>query len=105
MDEVWNVVSLKEYFDRRFTDAETALDKASVAVDRRLEGMNEFREQLTNQATTFLPRNEYQVQHDALIDRVALLESWRNKTLGGVAVLMLISGTLGAIIVKVLFKS
>jgi hypothetical protein len=36
-----------------------ATDKAAAAMDRRLEGMNEFREQLNNQTGTFVTRNEF----------------------------------------------
>lgn len=99
----WTVVSLKDYTDQRFADNERAIDKAAAAVDKRLDGMNEFRDQLRDQASTFLPRTEYQVHHEALMDRVMLLESWRNKTLGVVAVLTILSGTLGAVIIKVFF--
>jgi hypothetical protein len=35
-----------------------AVDKASTQMDKRLEGMNEFREQLRDQTREFLPRNE-----------------------------------------------
>jgi hypothetical protein len=35
-----------------------AVDKASEQMDKRLEGMNEFRDQLRDQAREFLPRNE-----------------------------------------------
>lgn len=36
--------------------SETAIQKAEVATERRLEGMNEFRKQLEAQSNTFLPR-------------------------------------------------
>ena len=47
-----------------------ALRIAQAANDKRLDAMNEFREQLSDQAGTLLPRAEYVVQHAALIDRM-----------------------------------
>jgi hypothetical protein len=51
----------------------TARDKAEVSVDKRLEGMNEFRDQLRQQATTFLTiavfeawKEEYRRAHDEM---------------------------------------
>jgi len=43
----------------------TARDKAEAAVDKRLEGMNEFRDQLRQQATSFLT--------------IAVFETWKEE--------------------------
>ena len=51
-----------------------ALDLARRELDRRLEGMNEFREQLKNQASTFLIRESYDISHKTLEERVRNLE-------------------------------
>jgi predicted RNA binding protein with dsRBD fold (UPF0201 family) len=73
--EIWTLSALKQYVDQRFDAAQVAVDKAvgttSLAVDKafienqraidkaeealskRLEGMNEIREQLNAQAATF----------------------------------------------------
>lgn len=50
--------------------AEKAVNKAEVAAERRFESVNEFRGQLADQQRTFLPRQEYQVQHEALGDKL-----------------------------------
>jgi hypothetical protein len=63
---------LKSYIDDKFDDldkllklrddlTERALVKAEDAMKIRLEGMNEFRSQLTEQAMTFLSRKEFDV--------------------------------------------
>jgi hypothetical protein len=51
----------------------TARDKAESSIDKRLEGMNEFRDQLRQQATTFLTiavfeawKEEYRRAHDEM---------------------------------------
>jgi hypothetical protein len=56
-----------EYFeqllDERFTSRDRALTVALVAMDRRLDTMNNFREALGDQASRFLPREEYIAAH------------------------------------------
>lgn len=55
------------------TAESTARDKAEASVDKRLEGMNEFRDQLRSQAATFLTisvfeawKEEYRRSHDEM---------------------------------------
>ena len=71
------VVSLKEYFERRLDEQRAyfeakleAVDKtmreATESLNKRLEGMNEFRSALKDQNVTFLSRNEYFAQHEKL---------------------------------------
>ena len=52
------VVSLKDYIDYRFTAVQSALDKSEEAIGKRLDGMNEFRATLKDQAGTFVTRDE-----------------------------------------------
>ena len=56
--------------DTEHAMTEQALDKAVNSMDRRLEGMNEFRSTLRDQATTFVRSDTYQ----ALLDRVIAIE-------------------------------
>jgi hypothetical protein len=51
-------------------NAEKATVKAETAADKRFESVNEFREALTDQTATFLPRIEYDTAHQALADRI-----------------------------------
>ena len=60
-------VTLKEYFESKFKAVDKALKLASSNMERRLEGMNEFREDLRNQAATFVSRTECEA-HRKLID-------------------------------------
>jgi len=77
-------VTLKEFFeakvvaseakaDARFLAMEKAVDIATKTMEFRLEGMNEFRAQLTAQALTFLSRGEYSLQHQSLTDK---MDAW-----------------------------
>lgn len=53
-----------------FDAAQTASAKADAAYEKRFEGQNEFRAQLSDQAATFMPRKEYDAAHAALVDKV-----------------------------------
>ena len=59
-------VSLREYIEARLEGMDKALNIASAQMNQRLEGMNEFRAQLSGQAQTFIPREEYRIQHESL---------------------------------------
>lgn len=52
-------------------NAEKATDKAEDAADKRFAAVNEFRQALTDQTATFLPRLEYDTAHAALAERVS----------------------------------
>lgn len=53
-----------------FDAAQIASAKADAAYEKRFEGQNEFRAQLSDQASTFMPRKEYDAAHAALVDKV-----------------------------------
>jgi hypothetical protein len=55
---------------------------ASTALDRRLEGMNEFREQMNDWATRFITRAESEAAKEAMGDRVSALEKVSNNLQG-----------------------
>lgn len=100
----WTVDSLKEFVTQRFTDndkavqaalvsqekavaaalaaAEKAVIKAETAADKRFDAVNEFRQTLTDQTNTFLPRAEYNAQHKALEEKVVALSDRMNRTDG-----------------------
>jgi len=91
-------VSLKEYFDGKFQDLEdkmnlqfklnqTALDKSENSTNLRLEGMNEFRESLQDQTKNYLTRNEYELKHENLRDKLGNMQKIIWMGLGAVAVL------------------
>jgi hypothetical protein len=62
--------------------AKEAVIKAETATEKRFEGVNEFRQQLADQAATFMPRTEgavlferYSADIGELKDRVSKIES------------------------------
>ena len=71
------VVTLRDYIDSRLDEQRAyfeakiaAIDKATCesteSLNKRLEGMNEFRSALKDQNATFMPRTEYAIQHEKL---------------------------------------
>ena len=59
-----------------------ALDLARKELDRRLEGMNEFREQLRMQASTFVTRDTSEVHYKSIENRLRILENNKNNLEG-----------------------
>ena len=53
------------------TAAKEAVDKAQSASEKRFDSVNEFRNQLKDQAATFLTRAEYQAFNKQLTDQIA----------------------------------
>lgn len=59
--------------------------------------VNEFRQQLSDQTNTFLPRPEYNAQHKALEEKVALLTDIMNQDKGGDLSMAKIYAAIGAV--------
>jgi len=64
------VVQLAEHIESHIVYSERAVDKAEEAMTKRLEGMNEFRSQLTNQSKTFITYEVYDVNHKLLESKI-----------------------------------
>ena len=101
----WTVKTLKAYYDqrlhdqsrsidRRFTDAgvavtaalnaaKEAVGKAEVAAEKRFDAQNEFRDQLRDQASTFMPRAEAEIRFGNLSDKIDTNTSNIDRTGGG----------------------
>jgi len=104
-------VSLKEYFSEIFREhtgatqrafdahrrehemLQIAIGKAEQNVEKRLEGMNEFRQQLNTQASTFATKDEL-VPFSRFIDRF-----W-----GVIAGLLIANAIVTALVIKLLQK-
>ncbi len=51
-----------------------AIRKAELAMEKRFDSVNEFRAQLGDQARTFMPRSEFEVAQNALMERLVKIE-------------------------------
>lgn len=60
-------------YEQRFDAQEKAVAKAETAAEKRLDSVNEFRAQLSDQAQTFMPRNEAAILIRALDDKFDVL--------------------------------
>ena len=65
---IQNVADKLEYLDK-------ARDKAEEQMNRRLEGMNEFRAALTDQSGRMLSRKEFESSHSFLDEKVRAVEA------------------------------
>lgn len=54
--------------------AERANTKAETATEKRFDGVNEFRDQLRDQAATFMPRTETETIVRGLLEKIAAAE-------------------------------
>ncbi len=66
-------VSAEKAVGVALASAEKAVTKAESATEIRFQGVNEFRQQLADQAATFLPVGVYTTAHQALEDKLAIL--------------------------------
>lgn len=65
----------KEQVTLALVGADKAITKADIATEKRFEGVNEFRQTLADQASNLMPRAEYTVQHQALSEKVGLIDT------------------------------
>ena len=63
-------VSIKEHFTVRLAALEKAADVESKQLEKRLQIMNEFREQLKTQANTFLTKEHFESKHELIQNQV-----------------------------------
>lgn len=64
------LVSIREESKAALNAANQAIQKSEIATEKRFEGVNEFRQQLADQATTFMPRKESDVRMESLSEKI-----------------------------------
>lgn len=84
-DLLARIAALHEVTDNRFEAIHEAVEKKETATEKRFDSVNEFRGQLKDQATLFMPRSEYQALHSSLENKVDLIAE-RLTRIEGVAV-------------------
>lgn len=75
-------VPLKEHIESRLTALEQATTIAAHAMDKRLDGMNEFREALKDQASRMATRQEVEDKMAAVERDLRELREFRNMMRG-----------------------
>jgi hypothetical protein len=64
------LAAAKDAVNTALVAAEKATSKAEAAADKRFESVNEFRQTLTDQTGTFLPRSEAEARMTALSEKI-----------------------------------
>lgn len=75
-------VAAEKAVQTALASAEKAVTKAETAAERRFESVNEFRQTLTDQASTFMPRAEAETRVDALAEKLDALATRIDKSEG-----------------------
>ena len=91
------LVTLKEYVEARLESIEKAAEVAYRAMEKRLEGMNEFRGQIKDQASTFITKVEFKAYLDKIDGDIRVLREFKSALEGkasqsSVNVALLLSG-------------
>ena len=77
-----DAVTLRDYFEARIVALEKATSLAAATMDKRLDGMNEFRDTLKDQASRFITRDELRIQMHATNETLKSLQSYRDQMEG-----------------------
>lgn len=72
-----NDISLREYVDEKFRAQEKETKILADMLNVRLEGMNQFREDLRRQATQFVNRAECEQKHGHTVEDIRFLRENR----------------------------
>jgi SMC interacting uncharacterized protein involved in chromosome segregation len=71
-------VSLRDYMEMRFVEFEKRFFQTAETLDRRLEGMNEFRNALSDQATRMATRLELEAKVESIEKELKSLNTSRD---------------------------
>ncbi|MBU1008416.1 hypothetical protein KKA53_05060 [Candidatus Dependentiae bacterium] len=93
-----NDVTLKELMETRIASVEQGIALARHELDRRLEGMNEFREQLNKQAASFVTREAVDLRFCAMEEKIASASKGKMSGATAIIIAFLSSLSLGLII-------
>lgn len=83
----WTKETLKIHFDERFLSMKEALGIATAAMDKRLDGMNEIRQQLNTQAGTMAGKEYVDAKVQMLEGKIESLQKLVYIGLGMILVL------------------
>ena len=75
-------VTLRDYIDTRLSAIDKEKEVAYRAMEKRLDGMNEFHDTLKDQSSTFLTKNEYCNFKDSVEKDLRMLRESRAELAG-----------------------
>ena len=88
------VAQLAEKVENHCLYSDKSIEKAEASVNKRLESMNEFREQLREQSKTFLTLDVYNANHRLLESKIESLQRFMYIITGGLVVLQVLIGVI-----------
>ena len=81
-----------------------ALEVARAEIERRLEGMNELRAQITSERGNYIARAEFEAKHEQITQRLGSLETLQAGVLSRLTVVAALAGVAVSVIVSVVLK-
>ena len=95
----WTPPALKAYIDALFAAEQRQRDAAMNSMDKRLEGMNEFRATMNDYQTRTMPRTEYEARHKQLQDSIDGAKRFYLTTMISILAMIITIGTIIAFLV------
>jgi hypothetical protein len=92
MGDTHDTITLREYMESRFSSIQRAVDKAEESTEKRFAAVNEMRAMVTDAASKFMPRLEYETSHQALVEKVEGLQKFLWMGLGAMLAIQLFLG-------------
>lgn len=83
-------ISLREYFESKITDIKDSVKLAYSQMEKRLEGMNEFRDTLKDQASRFVTRDEMESKMSVMQSKIDALNKVVWMATGGLVVFQIV---------------
>lgn len=65
-----HLISVREETHAALDAADKAIHKSELSIEKRFDNVNEFRAQLADQASSFMPRKESDVRMDAITEKI-----------------------------------
>jgi len=97
-------VTLREYLEKiidlRFKSIDDGTVLARNTMEARLEKLNELRSEVVRDRGEYVRRDVHSREIEAMNNRLSSLENFRAKSIGVAAVLVLFSGTIGAVVAR-----
>jgi len=83
-------VDLKEYFEEKFRSQDKALELSRAVIEKRLDALNEWRQQNKDERETTITKVEYNARHQLLEQKIEAVQRIVYMGLGALAVIELI---------------
>lgn len=94
------LAAIDRYYDAQLRSIAERTNEAKEQIEKRLEGMNEFRDTLRDQAGRLATKEQVDVQVTSLDERIKLLELRDAKVAGMAAIVSLVVSVVAWLLVR-----